>query len=402
MAIPQVNITVQNGGLGIAPASSEGIQAKVGRISAAEFGDIASKDQLAVNTPTQFGSADAIIAACGTGVLAQAAILALQQGGGPVVVCRAADDAEASGSTSAVTFQTAASAAIDALKNASLDFEMVHVVCDADPASATSGLPTSPLSAQEAGELVTALGLKATAFWSAHRYDSTFFVVEMADPASNSAPSISSTSDFVAVCQGFVTSTNPITGATQKNPLAWHATARAAAVGLGIDLARVSVGPLSGVSAVDHDEAAHGGACDAAKLITGRTFPRHAGVYLTNGRMLSAEGSDIKYVQHRRVMNAACAAAYDNLIQLIGTEVPVDLETGGIEAGAAASIEANCLRAVLDRVGGAVTSASVAVDRTTNLLSTEEIQVSISIVPFGYLKRIEATIGFKNPALASA
>lgn len=391
MAIPQVNITVKNGGLGIAAANSEGIQAKVGRISAAEFGSITAESQLAVDTPTQFGSADAIQASCGAGALAQAAILALQQGGGPVVICRAGDG----------DFQTAVAAAVDALKASPLDFEMVHVVCDADMDSASSGFATTPLSDADAGALVTALDGKAADFWSAHRYDSAFFVIESMEATGSTTPSISATSDFVAVCPGFVTSTNPITGATQKNPLAWHATARAATVPAGRDLAATADGPLIGVSAVAHDEAAHGGACDTANLTTARTFPRHAGVYLTNARMLRSASSDLEFWQHRRVMNAACAAADDYLFTLLSSSIQVDASNGHIAESAATAIEANCQSAINDRVGQFVSEVSVTVDRTSNILSTKTIPVNVAIVPLGYVKAIEVTIGFKNPALTS-
>lgn len=398
MAIPNVSITVKNGGLGIAAANSEGIQAKVGRISSAEFVDragssISDDDRLAVNTPTQFGSADAIIAACGTGALAQAAILALQEGGGPVVICRAADTA------GEVTFQTAVSAAVDALKNSSLDFEIVHVVSDT---SSTFGQASDPLSATDAAALVSSLATKGSAFWSAHRYDSAFFVVEVEDDDTSGAYDDLGTSDYVAAVRGLVTATNPITGATQKNPLAWHATARASAVELGRDLAATVDGPLTGVSAADHDEAAHGGACDTANVTTARTFPRHAGVYLTNARILKASGSDFEFWQHRRVMNAACAAADDALFTLLSSSVQVDTATGHITESAATAVEAVCQSAINDRVGKYVSGTSVTVDRTTNVLSTKSISIAVSIVPLGYLKAITVEIGFSNPAFSEA
>ena len=393
MAIPNVSITVKNGGLGIAAANSAGIQAKVGRISAAEFGDIASENQLAVNTPTQFGSADSIIAACGTGALAQAAILALQEGGGPVVICRAADTA------GDVTFLTAVAAAVDALRESSLDFEIVHVVSDV---SSTEGQASDPLDASDAATLVSSLATKGAAFWSAHRYDSSFFVIEVEDDSTSGAYDNLGASDYVAVVRGLVTSTNPITGTKQKNPLAWHATARASAVELGRDLAATADGPLVGVSSTDHDEAAHGGACDTANVTTSRTFPRHAGVYLTNARMLKASGSDFEFWQHRRVMNAACAAADDALFTLLSSSVQVDTATGHITESAATAIEAVCKSAINDRVGKYVSGTSVTVDRTTNILSTKSISIAVSIVPLGYLKAITVEIGFSNPAISEA
>lgn len=478
MAIPQVNITVKNGGLGIASANSEGIQAKVGHIAEAEFRDglgkaIGQEHRIPVNVPRTYNDAQKIIAECGSGDLAQAALLALQQGG-PVVVCRVAEavvgQVEQSGegpkvSASGTPLDGCAHTIVAIVtQGGALGTAKVSISVDGEEDRAAAALPegeavlpvgktgialtfpagqyvagttytvridadrqktykaaldalaTSGLSyelahcvgfvpSDEMAGFVSMLAAQSAALWSAKQYDSALFACEVDASDADAAQSAlqNAKSDHVCACLGRVTAANPISGASRDDmPLGWPAMARASAVGIGIDLARVADGPLTGVTAVVPDEQVMGGTYDAAGFTTGRTFPRKSGIYLTNGRMLSAEGSDIRYVQHRRIMNAACAAAYDNLASLLGREVPVDAETGGIEEGAAASIEANCLRAVLDRVGQAVTSASVAVDRTVNLLSTEELLVSISLIPFGYLKRIEATIGFKNPALASA
>ncbi len=409
MAIPNVNITVKNGGLGVSAAKADGIQAIVGRISSGEFVDrsgsaIASASQIAVNTPAQFGTLDALIAACGTGIVAQAAALILETGN-PVVVCRAADNANASGTSgqpgyvAAITFDTAVSDAVDALKASSLTFELVHICCD-KTTDATPTVPTAPLTASQVDTLTTALALKGTAFFGAHHYDGAFFVLEMEDPSGTF--SLSSTSDYVAVCRGFVKSVNPISGASQLNPLAWHACQRCAQVEIGRDLAATADGPLTGVSALQHDEAADAGACDSMGLTTVRTFPRHAGVYLTNARILRGSGSDFEFWQHRRVMNAACSSAYDYLFRLLSESVQVDAATGHIAESAAKAIEANVESAVAERVGKWVSAISATVDRTTNILSTHELPVSISIVPLGYIKAITVEIGFKNPSVATA
>lgn len=393
MAIPNVQFTVKNGGLGIAAANSEGIQAKVGRIRADAQDKI--KELMPINSPKSFGTKDAIEAACGTGALAQAAILALEEGGGPVVVCRADETMD---------FQESIAGAIDALQAARVDFEMVHVVSDetfVNSVDDSEGYCNGALSATEANALVSMLDTKAKAFWNAHRYDSDMFVIEMNDADESELKSLTAASDFVAACRGFVTATNPISGATQSNPLAWHATARASAVAMGRDLAATADGPLTGVTQVAHDEASHGGMCDSTNLTTARTFPRRSGVYLTNARMLRPSGSDFEFWQHRRMMNGACAAADDYLFTLLSSSVQVNAETGLISEAAASAIEANCESAINNRVGEYISDVTVTVDRTANILSTKTIPVSVAIVPLGYIKAIEVEIGFKNPALAT-
>ena len=56
------------------------------------------------------------------------------------------------------------------------------------------------------------------------------------------------------------------------------------------------------------------------------------------------------------------------------------------------------LQAVLVSVGDAV-AASVAVDRTNNVLSSKQINVTVKVTPNGYAKTISLTISFNNPAL---
>jgi hypothetical protein len=409
MAIPNISISVQNGGLGVSADKADGIQAIVGRISSGEFVDrsgsaIASASQIAVNTPTQFGTLDALIASCGTGIVAQAAALILATGHN-VIICRAADNANASGTSgqpgyvAAVTFDTAVSDAVDALKASNLTFELVHICCD-KTTDATPTVPTIPLTASQVDTLTTALDLKGAAFFAAHHYDGAFFVLEMEDPSGTF--SLSSTSDYVAVCRGFVKSVNPISGAAQLNPLAWHTCQRCSQVELGRDLAATADGPLTGVSALTHDETADAGACDSLGVTTARTFPRHAGVYLTNARIRGGSSSDFQYWQHRRVMNAACAAAYDYLFTLLSDSVQVDTATGHIVESAAKAIEANTESAVKERVGAFVSGVTATVDRTTNILSTGTIPLTIAIVPLGYIKAITVKIGFENPALAQS
>jgi hypothetical protein len=47
---------------------------------------------------------------------------------------------------------------------------------------------------------------------------------------------------------------------------------------------------------------------------------------------------------------------------------------------------------------GDASSASVVVNRTANILSTQILPVSIRVVPLGCAKTISVDIGFQNPA----
>jgi hypothetical protein len=42
------------------------------------------------------------------------------------------------------------------------------------------------------------------------------------------------------------------------------------------------------------------------------------------------------------------------------------------------------------------------VSRTDNILSTSTVNVEVSVIPKGYARIINLTLGFKNPALRAA
>ena len=70
----------------------------------------------------------------------------------------------------------------------------------------------------------------------------------------------------------------------------------------------------------------------------------------------------------------------------------------------AQALELGCnaqLKAVLVDPG-AVSNATTVVNRTTNILSTKTLEVTVKVIPLGYLKTINITLTFVNPALLAA
>jgi hypothetical protein len=53
-------------------------------------------------------------------------------------------------------------------------------------------------------------------------------------------------------------------------------------------------------------------------------------------------------------------------------------------------------------ISGDCSAVYVVVDRTVNILSTGNFLLDVRLVPFGYVKYIQATIGYLNPALGQA
>lgn len=197
-----------------------------------------------------------------------------------------------------------------------------------------------------------------------------------------------------------------------RRPLLFQVGSRDSAVAIQVDLARVSDGslastpnspPLVADGFIYHDEAQNPG-LDAARLTTARRFPGRPGWYITNPNMLAKPGSDFSLLQMGHVMDAATNVAWNYFLEKLSDSVRVDSTSGKILEVDAQALEMGCdaqLKAVLIDPG-AVSDAFTVVNRTTNILSTKTLYVTLSVIPLGYLKTVDVTLTFLNPALLAA
>jgi hypothetical protein len=178
---------------------------------------------------------------------------------------------------------------------------------------------------------------------------------------------------------------------------------RAHSVLISTDLARVADGPCTGVVAITHDEFRNT-LLDQHGASTLRTWQGSAGFYITNGRLKSPTGSDFKYWQHGRVMDVACTTVVKAERPFIGTSVRVNAN-GSIDARDAATSEAtvkSILTSVLlspnnaEGTPGHVSRLDYKINRTHDLLGTEEQRSSVAIMPLGYRKRLIVEIGYSR------
>jgi hypothetical protein len=206
----------------------------------------------------------------------------------------------------------------------------------------------------------------------------------------------------VGVGAGALNVISPVTGRTLKRSTAWEAAARASQVQPSQDLAAVEDGPLAGVASLVRDERVTEG-LDAARFTTARTIVGRQGYYLTRGRLLAPAGSDYALIQNRRVMDIASSVARDRALRFLNSKIPVNAN-GTIQDASAKAIEAYIeagLRGELTQREDA-TDVSVAVDRTTNILSTGLLKVRVRVRPYGYASSIEVELGFTSPSVAAA
>lgn len=212
----------------------------------------------------------------------------------------------------------------------------------------------------------------------------------------------------VFVAAGTCDVVSVLSGRARRTSIGILAAIRAAQVPISEDLAWVGRGALPGVLAIQHDEDARPG-LNFARFITARTHQGFAGYYLTNPVSMAVPGSDFELLQHRRVWDRAYRALRGQLTRLLSQDLlvnPADVDPplvpGAVDEVEAAAIEAagrNALNDALVRTRPRhATAADVTVDRTQNLISTEEIAVDFAITPKGYVKAIRGSLGFTNPA----
>lgn len=134
-------------------------------------------------------------------------------------------------------------------------------------------------------------------------------------------------------------------------------------------------------------------------FITMRKYTGKAGYYFSDDPTATPATDDYNSLARVRVINKAIRIAYATFVEEILDEVQVDPTTGFLSAARAKYYQSLIERAVLTGMNGEVSGFTALVDPTQNVLSTNKICVEARIVPLGYAKEIEVQLGFSNPAL---
>jgi hypothetical protein len=170
---------------------------------------------------------------------------------------------------------------------------------------------------------------------------------------------------------------------------------------LSEDPGQVDRGALDGIIAIDNDESINA-TFDAWQGVTARKFRGKTGYYVTNSFMKGDLGEDVQYIQHRRVIDAACALVFVTCTNWIkrptrtnkdGTIFETDAQT---YEGMVNSAVENALIKVKNSAGtsGHISGYKYQIDRTVNLLQTKRIVAVLSVQPLGYPDFIDTTISF--------
>jgi hypothetical protein len=207
----------------------------------------------------------------------------------------------------------------------------------------------------------------------------------------------------VSACVGDTALLSPVSGRVLRRNVAWAYAARLGAVIPAEDPGFVGRGALPNVQGLYANFGStkwDPTTLDSGRFTTARQFPGVPGYFITNGNMMSAPGSDFNYVQRRRVMDLACTITRAAELPYLNGSMRVDPNTGFIDPRDAAAFEGKVnakLSAGLVASQNA-SSATAVVDRAANILSTNTLPVTVSVVPLFTAKVIATTIGFSNPA----
>lgn len=138
---------------------------------------------------------------------------------------------------------------------------------------------------------------------------------------------------------------------------------------------------------------------DAAKFTTVKTFTDVAGVYLENVRLMSQFGSDFKYLQHGQVIDRALIVARAGLLPYLSKNLDVKTapvtEAGQMTESQCLAIEADISAQLSDDLVQPkhIQGLTFLVDRTKNLITTEQIGGRIYIAGRGYPKSVDLVAG---------
>lgn len=282
---------------------------------------------------------------------------------------------------------TGLTAAINVAIVANSRYRLIHAVGYAATAAAMAAIAAS---------VQTLLDGAAT---TNHRYTRCFLDGAPEADAAQVTAFASTAAPRVGYGAGFADLFNPFTGGFASRPATWALVSRIMSIRISRDPGAVADGALDGVFSIARDEFKTP-LLDEARINTLRTWVGRIGFFVTRGRLLAQVGSDFTSCMNGFVMDAACAIAYDALLNYVNEDVIVDAVTGRISETEAQSIEAFVtakLRQQLSDVGDA-SDVDFIVDRTTNTLTTELLRGKTRILPLGYLRFIENELSFRNPS----
>lgn len=156
------------------------------------------------------------------------------------------------------------------------------------------------------------------------------------------------------------------------------------------------LGSLANVTKIFRDESKTPGLKDA-RFTVGTTRPTKAGFFCSTGNMMAQAGSDFSSVGNRRVMDVACTTAVGVFINDMNADLLAnddgtiyDPEATRLEGVVQAALEAKLLQPTPPDAS----AVNAQIDRTNNIISTENVRLTVNVRPKPKARTLTMTIGF--------
>lgn len=254
-------------------------------------------------------------------------------------------------------------------------------------------------SVSAAATLAAALEVLAAAASSAYRFVRVLMEVPPDTDANTLSAFAATSTPHVSWCAGYHTINSALSGRDYSRNSAWSVMARIAAIPPAEDPGRVASGALLGVISLARDEFKTPG-LDSGRFTTLTTILGLPGFYVTNWRLGANPGSDFTFGQYGRVMDLIAAAYRAGLLKYLNESLRVNAD-GTINEKDARRIETYIEDFIRNSLpGNTISSLTVTVDRTVNLLATQNLKSTARVVPLGYAKTITGDLGYTSSALA--
>ncbi|MBX2904991.1 MAG: hypothetical protein KF744_03075 [Taibaiella sp.] len=171
-------------------------------------------------------------------------------------------------------------------------------------------------------------------------------------------------------------------------------------------ISRVRTGPISAVTAfvgVNSIESVEDSLSAIAErgFITFTKYANTSGYFFSGDPTCTAPTDDYAMLARGRVIDKAHILAYTTFVQVVDDEVPVNAD-GTLDAGFCKWLSQQMVNQVNNTMTAnkEISSVTCFIDPAQNILSTNTLNVVLSIIPVGYATEINISLGFSNPANA--
>ena len=276
-------------------------------------------------------------------------------------------------------------AAVQVLLDSALTYECIHVCGESDPAVWTA----LDVLAKQAEADYRYCYIEADAPYKSGNQTTDEWVQYLSNARANFA------STRVGVCAAFGTVVDMLTGKQVVRNLHGIIRGQISTLKRQESPGAVEKGGLNGVVNIQPADLNNAQilALDNAGFTTVRKFIGLNGIYITNGRMMSENGSDYEQEENRRVMDHSCELVRSQALKKVKSGIPAE----GPKA-----LEAFLSHALNSQIGeGEIISGTVVIPDDQDVWSTSKITTKIRIVPVPIMREIEIDIGFENPYLTT-